>query len=169
MTDLKRSSINPDSLGEHFDDVTKKLSNVSTGTPKNQVQDLARIYLAISGEKNTRVHSNALWSGAGVERNRIASVALADATVRYKPIMWAMLRTAIGCVNGMGVEKDPVRALALLSDPGLLNVSAAAYFRSQAHEQIGNNEQMDDELRKAAELGHAVAIKKISTRELQNG
>jgi len=142
---------------ETFDKVLGELQSANSSTKVEILQKLSKRLIVMVGSSEVKDLSNRLWAGKDIERNRIAATALAESMVRYAEAPWAMMRVAIGSVHGVGVTKDPIRAIEILSKPMFKGKSAAAYFRSLAHEQLGNKEHRLEQLKEAAELGHPVA------------
>lgn len=156
-----------DNINSH-DQIVQALEVANAKTPLKDLDKLARRLLITAGSAEAQEISNKMWAGDGYARNRLASTAIASAAVRHTEAPWGMMRVAIGSINGIGLKKDPARALEILEKPMFKGKSAAAYFKSQAHAQLGNEESRLAELEKAAELGHPTAIKQLGLNTAEN-
>lgn len=121
-----------------------------------------RAFVAAMGASEAKSLSNSLWSGTeGFERNRGASGGVAVAAYEVKPEAWSSLRAGIAYTNGLGVEKDAVKAIAALSSDSLTDNMGAQFFLAKAYEMNGQNDLAKQHMQKAADMGHALAKKEL--------
>ena len=61
----------------------------------------------------------------------------------------------------MGVAPNPDAAILLLSDSELEDKSAAQFFLAKAYELNGQNDLAISQMKKAAAMGHSLALKEL--------
>ena len=144
-----------------LEEIMSDLTNRDPSDAVSMQADAERLYSAY-GDTTIRDMSNNLWSGnEGYERNRRASGALAVVAHQHNPQSWSLLRSGIAYVNGLGVAPNPDAAILLLSDSELEDKSAAQFFLAKAYELNGQNDLAISQMKKAAAMGHSLALKEL--------
>jgi TPR repeat protein len=119
-----------------------------------------------SGVHSVRHLANDLASGNGVKRNIAAANIVAYEAYKVSPKTWSAFKSVHGFLYGLGLKKDPAKALEILdSKEEYKDNVAGQYFYGIYYQDKGDIAEAKGYFERAAAKGHAGATRALKKME----